>query len=203
VSEPGQQVRQTTEECGAFLVASEHDDWSRSIPGMDRSVAQVVAHIASGLLWYATDLCAGPPELSTMDLSVKSESAPADLIRTITSFAGVLASVIDCMPPDARGFHPFGLADSSGFAAMACDEMLVHTDDAARGLGREFTPSGALAESTLRRLFPWAPQQVDPWAALRWANGRISLPGLNLQSDWRWHCAPLQEWDGANPSESA
>lgn len=104
-------------------------------------------------------------------------------------------------PATARGFHPFGTADPSGFAAMACDELLVHTDDAARGLGLAFEPDPTRCERTLRRLFPWAPDDVDPWTALRWANGRLALPGRPRLERWRWHCAPLEEWDGRSPRE--
>jgi hypothetical protein len=53
---------------------------------------------------------------------------------------------------------------------------------------------------TLERLFPWAAAGVDPWPALLWANGRIDLPGQERQVDWRWQCAPLEEWDGLNPA---
>jgi hypothetical protein len=88
----------------------------------------------------------------------------------------------------------------SGFAAMACDELLVHTDDAARGLGVPFTPPDGLVLATLTRLFPWAPG-TDPWPALLWCNGRVALPGLPRQSRWAWHCAPLEEWDGLNPAD--
>jgi hypothetical protein len=87
-----------------------------------------------------------------MELRVPPETAPAELVRTIGTFATVLARVTDASPPGARGWHPFGLADA------------------------------------------------DPWAALLWANGRIDLPGQQRQVDWRWHCAPLEEWDGLNPA---
>jgi hypothetical protein len=47
------------------------------------------------------------------------------------------------------------------------------------------------------RIFPWAPAEGDPWAALRWAAGRAALPDRErLGPDWYWHCAPLAEWDG-------
>jgi hypothetical protein len=78
--------------------------------------------------------------------------------------------------------------------------LWVHTDDVARGLAVPFTPPAALARATLERLFPWAPADADPWAALLWANGRIDLPGQERQVDWRWPCAPLEEWDGLNPA---
>jgi hypothetical protein len=132
----------------------------------------------------ARQALAGPERLDTMELRVPPETAPAELVRTIDTFATVLARV----------------TDASGFAAMACDEFLVHTDDVARGLEVPFAPPRALARATLERLFPWAPADADPWAALLWANGRIDLPGQQRQVDWRWHCAPLEEWDGLNPA---
>jgi hypothetical protein len=83
---------------------------------------------------------------------------------------------------------------------MACDEMLIHTDDAARGLGLAFTPGGELAGRVLARLFPWHdPGPEDQWQLLRWANGRTDLPGRPSQQGWRWHCAPLPDWDGRPP----
>jgi len=195
----GGEVLQAASECRAFLGGTVDRDWTRRIPDMEWTVAQAVAHIGEILLWYATDLAAGPRELSAMDLRVRPEAAPPDLVAMLGSYATVLARVIDGAAPEARGWHPFGLADTSGFAAMACDELLVHTADAARGLDLSFTPSAGLSGATLRRLFPWAPTDADPWQALLWANGRVDLPGQERQTGWRWHCAPLAEWDGVNP----
>ncbi|WP_433509409.1 maleylpyruvate isomerase N-terminal domain-containing protein [Nonomuraea sp. CA-143628] len=188
-----------TTECQAYLESAADQDWSRSIPGMGWTVAQTVAHMADTLLWYATDLAAGERELSTMDLAVRPGTPPRELIATLGSFATVLARVVSGTPPDARGWHPYGLADASGFAAMACDELLVHTYDASRGLETEFVPSEEVALATLRRLFPWAPEGAGAWETLLWANGRADLPGQERQTGWRWHCAPLAEWDGTNP----
>jgi len=171
-------------------------DWTRQAAHVDWTVAKTVAHIAESLLWYATDMAAGPAELSSMDMTVPFDKSPAELLRTLRTFAVVLARVLDAAEPEDRGWHPFGLPDASGFAGSACDEIVIHTADAAAGLGVDFAPSGDLAEAILRRMFPWAPTDTDSWQTLLWANGRVDLPGRERQSGWRWHCAPLSEWDG-------
>ena len=81
---------------------------------------------------------------------------------------------------------------------MACEEILVHTDDISKGLGLEFRPTDDdLISRVARRLFPWAPRTAEPWDALRWGAGRIALPGQpRLGPDWWFHPAPLAEWDG-------
>jgi hypothetical protein len=112
------------------------------------------------------------------------------------SAAHVCAASVDAAPPQIRGFHPYGIADAEGFAAMACDELLIHGYDAACGLGLKFAPDTKLAARVLARLFPWHAEGPDPWQTLLWANGRVELPGQPVQTDWRWHGAPLTEWDG-------
>ena len=139
----GKHVLEAAGACQALLGAAVDRDWTRRLPHLDFTVAQAVTHMAGGTLWYATDLAAGPERLDTMELRVPPETAPAELVRTIGTFATVLARVTDASPPGARGWHPFGLADASGFAAMACDEFLVHTDDVARGLEVPFAPPRA------------------------------------------------------------
>jgi uncharacterized protein (TIGR03083 family) len=192
----GSNLMQAARSSASFLGSAADRDWTTPIPGMDWSVAVAVAHISETLLWYATDLSAGPRELSTMDLRVRPESATADLVATVEAFSTALAQVVDGVPPGQRGWHPDGRADASGFAAMGCDELLVHTWDAGRGLGLDFRPPSALSDMVLRRLFPWAPEDTEPWPTLLWANGRVELDGWPRQTEWRWHCAPLSEWDG-------
>jgi hypothetical protein len=195
-------VRRAAWECGSFLDSFAELDWTVAIPDMDWDASTAISHAATALIWYSMDLSAGFEELSAEEVGVKPGSAPRELVRTIRTASYVLASVIECTRPEVRGFHPWGMADASGFAAMACDEMILHTDDAARGLGAEFTPSANIARSTVERLFPWAPTGDDPWATLKWANGRGELPDRPRLTKWHWHCAPLSEWDGTDPTSS-
>ncbi len=173
------------------------------MPGLDFTVASVTAHAANGPLWYAVDLWCGPEDSGAYDITVRADAPNQAILVSLSSAARVCASGVDAAPPRTRGFHPAGSPDPGGFAAMACDEMLVHGWDAARGLGLSFEPDRGLAARVLARLFPWHQPGEDPWQTLLWANGRIDLPGRPGQSDWRWHCAPLSEWDGQPPAVPA
>jgi uncharacterized protein (TIGR03083 family) len=195
----GSALLDTARFCRAFLDSTPRDRWAERVPGMEWTVAETVAHMANCSLWYSVDLFGGDRDLGTIQLSVRPDAAPEDLLRTVTAATTVLATLVSNAPPGLRGWHPAGLADASGFAAMACDELLVHTDDAARGLGVSFRPPAELVRATLTRLFPWAPIDIDPWQALLWTNGRLELPGYGRLTTWRWQCAPLSEWDGTMP----
>jgi hypothetical protein len=103
------------------------------------------------------------------------------------------------MPAAARCSHgqPTG---AEGFAAMHCDEVLVHGDDIALGLGVAFAPPPDLVRRVRDRLFPWTPAGA-PWTTLLWCNGRVALPDHARLTDWSWHPAPLSAWDGPRRRE--
>jgi hypothetical protein len=162
-------------------------DGGAAVPLLGTDVAGVAAHITSCLTWYAADLVAGPVEVTAFDLVRRPDADLAEVVKQLGAAAEVLARVVDAADPAERGAHDWGLADASGFAAMGCAEMLLHTGDVAEA-------------ATRARLFPWAPVDADPWAALLWATGRGELPGREPVTSWRWHCAPLSEWDGTQPS---
>jgi hypothetical protein len=147
--------------------------------------------------WYAATLARkaeGDVEVGIPD----TDASPGVLLDVTLSSAALLAAAVSAAAPDDRGWHPWGIADRSGFAAMGADEILVHGSDLAAALGVKYQPPASLCRSVLRRLFPWAPADVsDPWKALLWANGRASLGGAPEPDEyWRWHCAPLDTWDG-------
>lgn len=186
--------------CRRVLEPALGADWTVAVPGLEFTVASVVAHAAEAPLWYSVDLWSGL-ENAAFELKVLPESANAALLHSLLAAAQALAAGVDAAPPGTRGYHPMGSPDAAGFAAMGCDELLVHGDDAARGLGVPFTPDRRLGAGVLARLFPWHPvgPDDDPWELLLWANGRAEVAGRARQSRWRWHCAPLSEWDGTGP----
>jgi hypothetical protein len=121
--------------CHDFLQEAADADWGVPVPGLDFTVRSVVAHAANGPLWYALDLWSGPSNDAAFDLKVQPDAPNTALLASLRGAARVCAASIDAAPAKTRGFHPAGAADPSGFAAMACDELLVHTDDAGRGGG--------------------------------------------------------------------
>lgn len=196
---PADHVRWAADACTSFLRTTIDGDWTVAVPDLDWTVAEAVAHAAEGCLWYAIDLSARGRDLEGVEHRVAPDRPPGELVATVETYASIVVTIIGAAPPEARGFHPMGTADPSGFAAMACDELLIHTDDAARGLGLAFDPPTDLAEWVLRRLFPWVEVGSDPWGQLQWTNGRTAFDGQPRLERWRWHCAPLEEWDGTTP----
>jgi hypothetical protein len=196
----GSDVRAAADAALKFLEPLAVKDWSARLPGLDFTVASVIAHAANGPLWYAIDYTTGPGDDTAFEVSVLPDAGPGKLLMSMRTAATLCATMIDTLPETQRGYHPMGAADASGFAAMACDEILVHTRDAGTGLGAEFAPEAGLAGRVLARLFPWYEPIPDPWTALLHANGRIDLPGRPHQPErWQWFCAPLAEWDGTVP----
>jgi len=172
-------------------------DWEVRAGSLDWTCRQTLDHLANALLFYATHLATRARERRPPVRNGDPTLPPAGLLAVAEAAAAILAEVVRAAPPGARGFHPAGLADASGFVAMGCTEILVHTADVAEGLGLPFTPPAALPPRVLRRIFPWAPEDGDAWATLRWACGRAPLGERErLAPDWYWHCAPLDEWDG-------
>ncbi len=197
----GDDVRAAAERCRQVLEPALSESWDVAVPDLDFTVAGVVAHAANAPLWYSVDLWSGSGDAS-FEVQVRADTENDRLLTSLVAAAQVLAATVDAAPPTQRGFHPFGSPDPDGFAAMACDELLVHGRDAACGLGLEEARDADLARRTLARLYPWHSVEAgdDPWDVLLWANGRISLTDRPDQRRWRWHCAPLAEWDGTAPA---
>lgn len=200
-------LRLLTELCAQELTSLSSSEWDAPVPGLEWTAYETLFHLMRVPLNYASHLAgraASPTPYrigSLIERSDDSPAGPATTIAAMRTFCYILADVVAAAPPETRAFHQAGRADRSGFIAMACDELLVHTDDILRSAGSSFQPPRDLVARVLARLFPWAPTDVDPWRALRWTNGREELPPPHgsLGPDWSWHCAPLEEWAGGIP----
>ncbi|TCP57085.1 DinB family protein [Tamaricihabitans halophyticus] len=172
-------------------------DWLAS-PGIGEwSSWYTVAHAADCLVGYAAQLAAQPRERYVRFLATADDEAtPADLLEFLVAGGGMLGAVVRTAPPSARGYHPSGMSDPAGFAAMGCVETLVHGEDVARNLGLVLDPPRATCERVLARMFPVAAEELadtDPWTALLWATDRVQLAGRPAQTGWRWRGRPLDE----------
>jgi uncharacterized protein (TIGR03083 family) len=177
--------------------AANDDDprWNDPAAGLEWTCRATLGHVADCALWYGGLLARRATRPVEVPENSPTAAAPI-LVDALRSGAALLASAIRTAGPDDRAWHAFGIADRSGCAGMGCDEILVHGADVAATLGAAFTPDPDLCTRLVARLFPWVTVGADPWAALRFANGRQSLDGIQPQGKWKWHCAPLSEWDG-------
>lgn len=161
-------------------------DFSATVPVMDGDVRRVVVHIATCLNWYAHDLVAGAAESPGPMPSWPGDAAPADLVRELGISAEVLARVVALAGPGDRAWHPWGVADAAGIAAIGIAEIVLHTDDVASALGVPWAPPAGAVAGALARLFPDAPAGGDPWTVLRWASGRGDLAAHERVTGWRY-----------------
>jgi hypothetical protein len=115
-----------------------------------------------------------------------------ELAHSLAAWVRLLSTVLRASPAGMRGWHPLGMVDAEGFAALACNELVIHTDDVARAHRRTFDVSPDVSHRLLVRLFPdVAPDPPVPSAdLLRWANGRCDLGSRPRRSEWRSYPAP-------------
>ncbi len=182
----------------ALLAPLADRDWSAIAGDLEWDCRTTLDHMAVVHAFYATHAASQAPGPLPRARAANPDQPVADLIEVHRSLANVLAAVLRAMPDGARGWHPAGMADRYGFAAMSCTEILVHTNDIAQGLGVDFTPPPGVPARALARIFPWVPAGDDPWAALLYAAGRAPLADRRRRApNWTWQCAPLSEWDGS------
>lgn len=156
-------------------------------------------HVVDDLLAYALQV-AGLPLLDYLPLAgpkgedeiahVRRGAGPAGLAEVIVASGELLAAQVTVQPATARAYHPYGLADPEGFAAMGVVEILVHGRDILEGLtGSAPTLPDGLSARVIARLFPDLPEaalSLPPGDALVWATGRSEAPGLPRRTRWRW-----------------
>ncbi len=184
-----------------FLRPLRGRDWQVRVPELEWNCTETLRHMINAQLSYAAHFASR----STRRLAVWRDVDPGldvdALLDNLEAHISVLAAVIRDASPNARSWHNSGITDRSGYAAISCDELLVHTWDIGRGLGKPFELPGELCGRVVSRIFPMrVPIDAAPEDAFLWCNGRIALPDRpRLGPDWGWWSRPLEEWEGSDP----
>ena len=186
--------RTVADACAALRGALDRD-WDVLPPGMEWSCRGVVEHVSDDLFAYAAAIAPGTPETGTDvpfarwaeptgdEQTVHTDPAAgnAGVVQVLDACGGLLSAVARTRGADARGWHPYGVSDPDGFAAMGTVETLLHLYDVAGPLGLAWDPDPDVVRRVLERLFPDEPTD-DPWPTLLAATGRAGSD----RTEWRW-----------------
>lgn len=167
-------------------------DWSLPAGTLSWDCRATCAHVADDLIAYSAQLAVQVPSgYLPFRFQPARGTSPAGLLSLVEATGAILAAVVRAAPADARGFHPYGMADGEGFTTMGIAEVLLHTHDIATGLGLAYEPAERVCEKVVTRLCREAqPAGENPWSVLLWATGRGDLPGREPVKRWRWWPAP-------------
>lgn len=158
-------------------------EWESKAGDLEWSCRETAAHIAHDLTAYSLQVAAARREpYLPVDLTVRPGVPPSGLLTVIASTARLLASAVVAAPVATRAWH-WGPTDPGGFAALGCNELLVHGYDITRGLGLEWRPPAHLAAAVVARLFPDAPDG-EPGDVLLWCTGRRALGERPRRTSW-------------------
>jgi uncharacterized protein (TIGR03083 family) len=194
-------VTATRDRILAFLRPLSDRDWHEPIPDLEWDCEFTLRHAVNAQIIYGAHLASRSTRRLVRAVTFDASLDVHGLLDSLEAYSSALSAVLRDAPAEARGWHNSGMTDATGFAAIACDELLIHTWDIGRGLGESFALPGALAGRIVARIFPmWLPIEAASDDALLWCNGRIALPERpRLDPDWGWWSRPLDEWDGTDP----
>jgi hypothetical protein len=147
-------------------------EWSVPAGELEWSVRQVVDYLVDVCGFYAIHLAAQSDRRLRVDVTPHPQAGNDERLDVLAATGRLLAVTISAADPTATGWHFMGLTNASGFAGLACNELLVHGWDAARGLGIEFSGDDRVSARVLHRIYPEVEYGNTPWAALLAANGR-------------------------------
>jgi hypothetical protein len=172
-------------------------DWATTAGPTEWDCWHTAEHVGDCLLSYAAQLVVAPATRYVRFLATADKDASAAEVLEFALMGGrILVATVRTASPQIRAYHPSGMADPEGFAAMGCVEALLHGHDIASGLRLDLDAPRDVCGRVLARLFPEAAADLagtDPFAALLWATGRAELPGHPRLRKWRWRGAPLGE----------
>lgn len=175
-------LRRVAELCADALTPWVDSDWSVAAGSLEWDVERTIAHMVGATAKYTLYLASGCRHFIPLTCSRFDDATHAELVESIRPVAEGLANVADWVPAGTVAFHATGLKDGEGFVSMACEELLLHTHDALKGLGGVFSPNRDLAAAVLASAYPNANAGKDPWSSLLAASGR---PAFEAGSEWR------------------
>ena len=116
--------------CRSVLDAAVDREWSMPAGDLEWSCRRTAAHVADVLFSYAGQVVAQPDAAYLpMELVVEDAATPDRLVASVVTCAELLHLACRAAPAGLRAWHPAGVADAEGFAAMGVVEVLVHTHD--------------------------------------------------------------------------
>jgi hypothetical protein len=182
-------------------------DWQVPAKGVRWSCWESIEHVADDLFSYALQLGPKPPPRRgyvKVVVRPQRKGGPAstifaeaanntDLVTLFSGCGALLVSMVRQSSPDVRAYHPYGLSDPEGFAAMGIVETLVHLRDVMQALDQDWSPPEYVCRRVLFRLFPQLDVETAPWQTLLWATGRESADGRPRRKKWRWDARPAAD----------
>ena len=164
-------------------------DWSVPAGSLEWTCWHTAEHIGDCLLSYAWQLAVQPTTRYVRAVAtVEKDASPAEVLEFAITGGRVLASMVRTSPAHVRAFHPAGAADPEGFAALGCNEALLHGNDIAQGFGFSLDPPRDVCRRVLARLYPQAPTDladIDPWTSLLLDRRPHQAPRTHPPSAWR------------------
>ncbi len=154
------------------LIPHVDDDWSVKAGPLEWDVERTITHMIGATAKYTLYLASASKIFIALTCSRFEDAGHAELLASIKPVATALANVAGWTPPGTTGFHARGQTTGEGFLSMACVELLIHTDDALRGMGDRLHPPDDLVLAVLRAEYPEEESRGSPWPALIRATGR-------------------------------
>jgi hypothetical protein len=185
------------------------DAWSQRAGSLKWDCWETIEHIATAHYLYGSQLGrrnpaeatrivhmeGSWPERPNLVMHANREQGPDGLLQLMEASASLLGAMVRTSSVDARVWHPLGVTDPEGCAAMGTVEVVVHAYDVAAGLAVDWTPPAEVCTRALDRLFPDVTVRDgdEPWPTLLWATGRRDLPGRERRTDWVWDNSPRSD----------
>lgn len=147
-------------------------DWSDPAGKLSWTVRDVIDHLVDVAGFYSIHLAAGSAARLRVDVRPHPTATNDQRLDAVAASHRLLAVTIDAADARTTAWHLAGRTDATGFAGLACNELLVHGWDAAQGLRLPWHADEELCRQVLTQRFPAVTPHGSHWPTLLAANGR-------------------------------